>query len=70
MVLDVKDVRMDGAADDQVIHQRATHIAATKEYTVYKSQLLEAQDEKMLDVTQALKAMKLNTDLTFPKFLS
>ena len=46
IILDVKDVRMDGAVDDQVIQQRATHIAAAKEYTIYKSQLLEIQEEK------------------------
>ena len=37
LVLNVNDVKMEGAAGDHVIEQRASHIVAIREYTVYKS---------------------------------
>ena len=71
LVLDVNDVRMEGVAGDQLTEQRAAHIAASREHILYKSQLPEAYEEQKqtLNVTQALKAMKLDSDQTLPQFL-
>jgi hypothetical protein len=33
----IGDIDMEGAANDNVMIQRMTHVAATREYTVFKS---------------------------------
>ena len=64
MVLKVADINMEGVGESQTITNRAQHTTATGHYTVFESQLPESQKKQVLDVTQAMKAMKLNTDLT------
>jgi hypothetical protein len=42
----IGDIDMEGTGNDNVIVQRMAHVAATREYTVFKSQLPEAHEEE------------------------
>lgn len=63
-MLKVHDIDMEAVCDNNALTSRAEHIIATGEYPVFKSNLHEEQQKHIIDVTLALKDMKLNTDQT------